>query len=104
VCARPLWSVDANLNYLPSQSYGPYSGWTAESLSVDTSTINRFRVLWMDTDGRVSIWIVDSSLNLVSSKVYGPYFGFDPTPGAALPSFRPACGVLSELAGTQTRR
>jgi hypothetical protein len=75
--------VDANLNYVNSQIYGPYDGWTAESLSVDTGGTSRFRLLWRDRDGRVSIWIVDPSLNLVSSRVYGPYVGFDPTGATA---------------------
>jgi len=79
-----LWLVDANLNYVNSLVYGPYAGWTAESLSVETTNTNNFRVLWRSTDGLVSIWIVDSALNLISARNFGPFFGFDPTPGTAV--------------------
>jgi hypothetical protein len=75
-----LWLVDANLNYVTSRAYGPYDGWIAESVSVETAGPgnNRFRVIWRDTAGKVSIWIVDAALNFVNNHVYGPYFGFVP--------------------------
>jgi hypothetical protein len=81
-----LWLVDANLNYLTSHVYGPYDGWIAESLSVETiGGINkdRFRVIWRNTSGAVSLWLVDANLNLVNSHVYGPYFGWTPSSGTS---------------------
>src|ERR1700761_979959 len=32
-----LWVLDTNLDYVNSRPYGPFAGYTAESLSVDTS-------------------------------------------------------------------
>jgi hypothetical protein len=82
-----LWRVDANLNFVSgSPGFGPYNGWTAESLRVDTNTTNRVRVLWRGTDGAVAIWIVDPALNLIASRVYGASFGYDPTSGAVAQS------------------
>jgi len=77
-----IWIVDANLNYVTSNVYGPYAGWIAETVSIDD--INRLRVVWRHTNGSISVWIVDTNLNYVTSNVYGPYFGYIPGPiGAA---------------------
>lgn len=81
-----LWLVDANLNYVTSRVYGPYDGWIAESVSVETiGGVNkdRFRVIWRNTSGAVSVWIVDANLNLVNSHVHGPFFGWTPSSGTS---------------------
>jgi len=101
-----LWLVDANLNYVTSRVYGPYNGWTAESLSVETTGFgnNRFRVIWRDTSGEVSLWIVDAALNLVNNHVYGPYWGFVPKGNAVTTGDRgaadPAAAAMAVPAGT----
>lgn len=84
--AISLWLVNSNLDYVTSRAYGPYDGWIAESVSVETiGGVNkdRFRVIWRNTNGEVSIWIVDANLNLVNSRGYGPYFGYTPSAGAS---------------------
>jgi hypothetical protein len=84
--AISLWLVDANLNYVTHRQYGPYEGWTAESLSVETiGGVNkdRFRVIWRATNGQVSLWIVDANLNFVNNHVHGPYWGWVPSAGKA---------------------
>jgi hypothetical protein len=96
-----LWLVDANLNYVTSRVYGPYDGWIAESLSVETiGGINkdRFRVIWRNTSGAVSLWLVDASLNLVNSRVYGPYFGWTPSSGSSSSARASSVGAAAEAA------
>jgi hypothetical protein len=71
-----LWKVDGNLNLISYQTYGPYTGWRADSLS---SGNGELRLIWRYTTGDVSVWDVDAaSLNYVNSRVDGPFFGFDP--------------------------
>jgi WD40 repeat protein len=79
-----LWEVDPNLNFYTSRTYGPYNGYTAESLSVDTNGVgDRIRLIWRGTDGSTIIWIVDGSLNFISSATYGPFLGYSTSAGAA---------------------
>jgi hypothetical protein len=75
-----LWLLDSNLNYMTSKTYGPYTGYIAQGLSVGTGTNNNFRVIWREYDGTASVWDVDSNLNMVRASQYGPYFGYDPVP------------------------
>ena len=66
------------LNYITQKNYGPYTGWTAKGLSVDTGTGSGFRIIWRHTGGSVSVWQLDQNLNFVANHIYGPYFGYDP--------------------------
>jgi hypothetical protein len=61
------------------KQYGPYPGYTAKGLSVDTSGSSpNFHVIWRNTDGSAAIWTLDGGLNYLFSKGTGAYFGFDP--------------------------
>ena len=68
-------AVDANLNFITSQNYGPIAAWTAAGLGVDSS--GNIRLLWESTVGQISVWTINPALNLIgTSPVYGPYFGW----------------------------
>ena len=75
-----LWRLDATLEFQLYHEYGPYPGYTAESLSIDP-TNNSLRVLWKHTTGVLSVWTVDANLAFVRFHEYGPFFGYDPTLG-----------------------
>jgi hypothetical protein len=71
-----LWKLDGSLNLLTSHVFGPYTGWTVQSLSSGPGS--ELRVIWRYTTGMISIWNVDAGLSLINSRLYGPYFGYDP--------------------------
>ena len=74
-----LWRADTFLNYEFGRSYGPYTGWTAKGLSVDTNgTTSGFNVVWRYADGTINVWHLDENLNYLYNYVAGPYFGYDP--------------------------
>jgi hypothetical protein len=69
-----LWKLDASLNFLTSQVYGPYPGWTP--LAITTANSGDTFVLWTYRDHSISLWKVDHNLNYITSQVYGPYPGW----------------------------
>jgi hypothetical protein len=69
-----IWTLDSNLNYVNSRTYGPYFSWVPQAMVVGSD--NYARILWKNTDGTICLWLVDPSLNFVSYKVYGPYSGW----------------------------
>src|SRR5689334_7242229 len=70
-----IWQLDVNLGFVSSQSYGPYEGWTARSLSVGPTSGN-ISLLWTNWDGTADVWQLDSSLNQVGSQTFGPYMNW----------------------------
>jgi len=77
-----LWLVYPNLSStVTAQRYGPYAGWTAESLSINP-TNNQTRLIWGETQGFLAVFILDPTLNYITGRVYGPYFGYRPEESA----------------------
>jgi hypothetical protein len=67
-----LWRADTFLNYEFGRSYGPYTGWTAKGLSVDTNgTTSGFNVVWRYADGTINVWHLDENLNYLYNYVAG---------------------------------
>jgi hypothetical protein len=63
-----LWLLDSNLNFVNSTTYGPYTGYIAQGLSVGTGiNNNHFRAIWREYAGTASIWEVDNNLNMTNS-------------------------------------
>jgi hypothetical protein len=57
-----------------SQSYyGHYEGWTATCYHGNSD--GAANMLWVQTDGYVSLWTMDASGNPTSMSYYGPYPG-----------------------------
>jgi hypothetical protein len=48
-------AADTLLNYITQKNYGPYTGWSAKGLSVDTGTGSGFRIIWRHTGGSVAV-------------------------------------------------
>jgi hypothetical protein len=93
-----IWTLNSSNNYITSNVYGPYSGWTPVSYSYNpggTSTL-----LWAGTGGYAGyadIWTLNGSNNLTTYNIYGPYSGWTPVSY----SYNPAGGTRNLLwAGT----
>jgi hypothetical protein len=78
--AALIQRLDANLNYVTQQAYGPASGWLPESLSVDTTPNSTLRLIWRGgntiSGGTVSIWYLQPDLSVVKTVAYGPAPGY----------------------------
>ena len=72
--------LDANLNYVTQQAYGPAAGLVPESLSIDTTPNSTLRLIWRGGDtlsgGIVSIWYLQPDLSIVKAVSYGPFPGY----------------------------
>jgi hypothetical protein len=72
-----VWQVDANLNFVLSNNFGPVAGWTAEGLGSDSS--GNIRLLWKSTEGSFSVWTLNpASLNSIAQITFGSHFGWTP--------------------------
>jgi len=63
-----LWVVDANLNFINSQSYPHLPEWVPKGLSTGGSSPN-FHVIW-ESHGTKAVWDVDGNLNYVTSAAF----------------------------------
>ena len=69
-----FWRLDANNNYIDQQNYGPFSGFTAVSL---TAGVDGYaRAVWDGTGGQSAFWLLDPTDHYVSQQNYGPFAGF----------------------------
>ncbi|MGA2735034.1 MAG: hypothetical protein ABSG35_20850 [Syntrophobacteraceae bacterium] len=75
--SESIWTLDSSNNYSTSTAYGPYSGWTPVSYSINPTDGTR-NVLWAGTGGYASIWTLGVSNNFTSYQLYGPYSGWTP--------------------------
>jgi hypothetical protein len=92
-----IWTLNGSNNYSTSIVYGPYSGWTPVSYSINPTDGTR-TLLWKETGGYASIWTLDSSNNYKTSIVYGPYSGWKPVSY----SYNPASGGTRNLVWLST--
>jgi uncharacterized repeat protein (TIGR03803 family) len=72
--AASLWNYDSSNGSVTQNTYGPYSGWTAEALADGPDDLTR--VLWTNTDGSASLWSLDNLSGTFSQYTYGPYPGW----------------------------
>ena len=74
-----LWTINdiSNLSQpapLNNWTYGPYPGWTATHVAVDPN--NAVHILWVRTDGLISLWTLNASGSFVYNPDYTPAAGF----------------------------
>jgi kumamolisin len=72
-----IWTLSGSNNFTTSVAYGPYSGWTPVSYSINPTDGTR-TMIWAGTGGSASIWTLDSSNNWTALRLYGPYSGWTP--------------------------
>jgi len=71
-----LWNYHDDGTYTYNV-YGPYPGWTAKTISDGPD--GRQRVLWVCTDGSVSLWSLDNTTGAFTHAEFGPYPGWTAT-------------------------
>jgi hypothetical protein len=82
--AISIYVLDAYLNLVATNSFGPYLGWIPESMSMSEDGLDELLIIWKmigSSSGTLTdVWYVSgSTLQLNSSYVYGPYFGYSPS-------------------------
>jgi len=71
-----LWTLDSSNNLIDKPMWGPYSGWTPVSYTLNPDGTKT--LLWSGTGGYAAIWTLDSSNILTDKPDYGPYGGWTP--------------------------
>ncbi len=71
-----LWTLDSSNTKTGDPTYGPYSGWTPVSYSLNSDGTRA--LLWAGTGGYATLWTLDSSNAVTSDPMYGPYSGWTP--------------------------
>lgn len=67
-----LWSLDNTTGGYSPFTYGPYTEWTADAVSVGTDNVTH--VLWNNSDGRASVWNQQpDGFGSFTQDTYGPY-------------------------------
>lgn len=70
-----LWGLNSAAGTFASSSYGPYTGWSANALSV--SADNTTHILWNSSDGRASVWNQQADeFGSFTQNTFGPYTGW----------------------------
>jgi hypothetical protein len=76
-----IWKLDSALNLVKSQTYGPFPGFTAVTLSTNGDG-DALRLMWRHTNGLISLWLVTTNLDPYPKDFnnFGPLFGYDAGP------------------------
>ncbi len=73
-----LWNTKPDGTFVSRASFGPYSdaggNWTPTHVAVGTD--GRAHVLWVRTDGAISLWSADINAGTFTYYAYGPYTGW----------------------------
>ncbi|MGO8671130.1 MAG: hypothetical protein ACLQVD_07180 [Capsulimonadaceae bacterium] len=72
-----LWDYNPSTQTYVQDIYGPFPGWTAQSVADGPDGLTR--VMWVNTSGAVSIWSQDSSTGAYTQDTFGPYKGWTAT-------------------------
>jgi hypothetical protein len=72
-----FWTLDASMNYVSSEAFGPYFGWNATGLSADPIS-GGIRIVWKNINGAVAIWVVDADGTVDTAIALGPPTGDEP--------------------------
>jgi hypothetical protein len=75
-----IWKLDSSLDFSmdntkanPPGPWGVY-GWSAVGLTADVGGSSYLRLIWRNTDGRVSIWCVNpDTLDVCGANALGPF-------------------------------
>jgi hypothetical protein len=67
-----LWTLDASGGFTSAQTFGPFNGWSCQSLTINQFN-NQQHLLWQNTNGSASIWRLGSTGAFETSASYGPY-------------------------------
>ncbi len=69
-----LWSLDTTTGKYTFHDIGPYTGWTANAMSVGTD--NTTHILWNNIDGTASVWNYSTATGSQTNHNYGPFPGW----------------------------
>lgn len=69
-----VWSLDNSTGDFTHHEVGPYAGWTATAVSVDTASTTH--ILWNNTNGMASVWNYQTADGSFTYHDYGPYTGW----------------------------
>ena len=72
--AASLWNYSAADGTVTQNTYGPYAGWTAQTVADGPDSLTR--VLWNNTNGAASLWSLDNPSRQFTQHTYGPYPGW----------------------------
>ena len=66
-----LWTLNATNQYLGQQQYGPYAGWSEQSLSVGPD--GYCHLIWDNVSGAAAFWRTNSQGLYIDQQNFGPY-------------------------------
>ncbi|MGO8669788.1 MAG: LamG-like jellyroll fold domain-containing protein [Capsulimonadaceae bacterium] len=74
--ALSLWNYNPAGGAYTQNTYGPYPGWTAQTIADGPDELTR--VLWVSTSGAASIWSLNNISGGFAENSFGPYPGWSP--------------------------
>lgn len=69
--ALSLWLVDPAYQFTNGPGHGPFTGWSADAISIGNDNLTR--VLWNNTDGSASMWRANPDGTRRDYSVYPPH-------------------------------
>jgi hypothetical protein len=73
--AASVWSMDAPGNLMSSKTYGPFTGWTADSFHREAVSEGNAQMLWNHIDGTASVQFMNDMGDMINME-YGPEAGW----------------------------
>jgi len=69
-----VWNYNPADGSFTHHEYGPFAGWTAAGVSDGAN--GKTRLLWDNSDGRMSLWSFDNATGIFGQFTYGGFSGW----------------------------